>query len=234
MRKNKMLAVIAIAMAVMMAATGCGSKDNGKSSQDNPTEVSAAETKAAGDESAGTDETALGEDESDEEDGTDETTETTASDAGDLTSGVFTSKSGKYQITPPEGWTIEDDGDESSVAFTSPNGNDLLEVVYVEGDDADGAREVYPNTMEEYKEFVSRGEDMEFVRYNVENGSDGSQTFRYAIRYKTNQDGVSYYAISGSYNAATKKYISAAGTIESPDSAVEGQIEAALDTLKLK
>ncbi|MDR7811402.1 hypothetical protein [Lacrimispora sp.] len=230
MRKNKMLAVIAIAMAVMMAATGCGSKDNGKSSQDNPTEVSAAETKVAG-----TDETTLGEDESDsEEDGTDETTETTASDAGNLTSGVFTSKSGKYQITPPEGWTIEDDGDESSVAFTSPNGNDLLEVVYVEGDDADGAREVYPATMEEYKEFVSRGEDMEFVRYNVENGSDGSQTFRYAIRYKTNQDGVRYYAISGSYNAATKKYISAAGTIESPDTAVESQIEAALDTLKLK
>ncbi|SET93004.1 hypothetical protein [Lacrimispora sphenoides] len=230
MRKNKMLAVIAIAMAVMMAATGCGSKDNGKSSQDNPTEVSAAETKVAG-----TDETTLGEDESDsEEDGTDETTETTASDAGDLTSGVFTSKSGKYQITPPQGWTIEDDGDESSVAFTSPNGNDLLEVVYVEGEDADGAREVYPATMEEYKEFVSRGEDMEFVRYNVENGSDGSQTFRYAIRYKTNQDGVRYYAISGSYNAATKKYISAAGTIESPDTAVEGQIEAALDTLKLK
>lgn len=230
MRKNKMLAVIAIAMAVMMAATGCGSKDNGKSSQDNPTEVSAAETKVAG-----TDETTLGEDESDsEEDGTDETTETTASDAGNLTSGVFTSKSGKYQITPPEGWTIEDDGDESSVAFTSPNGNDLLEVVYVEGDDAEGAREVYPATMEEYKEFVSRGEDMEFVRYNVENGSDGSQTFRYAIRYKTNQDGVRYYAISGSYNAATKKYISAAGTIESPDTAVEGQIEAALDTLKLK
>jgi len=230
MRKNKMLAVIAIAMAVMMAATGCGSKDNGKTSQDNPTEVSAAETKVAG-----TDETTLGEDESDsEEDGTDGTAETTASDAGVLTSGVFTSKSGKYQITPPEGWTIEDDGDESSVAFTSPNGNDLLEVVYVEGDDADGAREVYPATMEEYKEFVSRGEDMEFVRYNVENGSDGSQTFRYAIRYKTNQDGVRYYAISGSYNAATKKYISAAGTIESPDSAVEGQIEAALDTLKLK
>ncbi|PJJ26588.1 hypothetical protein [Lacrimispora celerecrescens] len=230
MRKNKMLAVIAIAMAVMMAATGCGSKDNGKSTQDNPTEVSAAETKVAG-----TDETTLGEDESDsEEDGTDETTETTASDAGNLSSGVFTSKSGKYQITPPEGWTIEDDGDESSVAFTSSNGNDLLEVVYVEGDDADGAREVYPATMEEYKEFVSRGEDMEFVRYNVENGSDGSQTFRYAIRYKTNEDGVRYYAISGSYNAATKKYISAAGTVESPDSAVEGQIEAALDTLKLK
>ncbi len=222
MRKNKMLAVIAIAMAVMMAATGCGSKDNGKSSQDNPTEVSAAETNVTGDESKGTDETTLGEDETDgEEDGSTETTETTASDAGNLSSGVFTSKSGKYQITPPQGWTIEDDGDESSVAFTSPNGTD-------------GAREIYPDTMEEYKEFVSRGEDMEFVRYNVENGSDGSQTFRYAIRYKTAQDGVRYYAISGSYNAATKKYISAAGTVESPDSAVEGQIEAALDTLKLK
>jgi len=232
MRKNKMLAVIAIAMAVMMAATACGSKDNGKSSQDNPTEVSAAETKVTGDKSAGTDETTLGEDESDsEEDGT---AETTASDAGSLSSGVFTSKSGKYQITPPGGWTIEDDGDESTVAFASPNGSDMLEVIYVEGDEADGAREIYPDTMEEYKEFVIRGEDMEFVRYNVENGKDGSQTFRYAIRYKTPQDGARYYAISGSYNAATKKYISAAGTVESPDSAVEGQIEAALDTLKLK
>ena len=75
---------------------------------------------------------------------------------------------------------------------------------------------------------------MELVRYNVENGSDGSQTFSYAIRYKNPQDGVRYYAISGTYNAAAKKYISAAGTVESPDSAVEGQIEAALDTLKLK
>ena len=75
---------------------------------------------------------------------------------------------------------------------------------------------------------------MEFVRYDVKNGSDGSQTFRYALRYKTPQDGVRYYAISGSYNAATKTYISAAGTIGSTDSGVEGQIEAALDSLKLK
>ena len=28
---------------------------------------------------------------------------------------------------PPQGWTIEEDGDESAVAFSSPNGSDLLE-----------------------------------------------------------------------------------------------------------
>lgn len=238
MRKNKLLAVMAIAMAVMMAATACGSKDNTKSGtkQESSTEASAAETtgtntedtKSAGD-AGGSEETSEGEGEE-----TTDPAQQTASEAGSLVSGVFTSVSGKYQITPPQGWTIVEDGDESAVAFTSPNGSDMLEVTYVEGEDADSAREVYPDTMEEYKELISRGEDMEFVRYNVENGSDGSQTFRYAIRYKTPQDGVRYYAISGSYNAAAKKYISAAGSIVSPDSAVEGQIEAALDTLKLK
>lgn len=234
MRKNNMLAVIAIAMAVMMAATACGSKDNTKSTkQDVSTEAGAAETTTGNaDETKSSEETTVGEEDSDSEEDT--AAQKAASDAGSLSSGVFTSKSGKYQITPPQGWTIEEDGDESSVAFTSPNGNDMLEVTYAEGEDADGAREVYPDTMEEYKELISRGEDMEFVRYNVENSSDGSQTFRYAIRYKNAEDGVRYYAISGSYNAATKKYISAAGTVESPDSAVEGQIEAALDTLKLK
>lgn len=228
MRKNNMLAVIAIAMAVMMGATACGAKDNTKSTkQDVSTEAGAAETTTGtADETKSSEETTVSEE--------DTAAQKAASDAGSLSSGVFTSKSGKYQITPPQGWTIEEDGDEGAVAFTSPSGSDMLEVTYVEGEDADGAREVYPDTMEEYKELISRGEDMEFVRYNVENGSDGSQTFRYAIRYKNAQDGVRYYAISGSYDAAAKKYISAAGTVESPDSAVEGQIEAALDTLKLK
>lgn len=236
MRKNKMLAIIAIAMAVMMAATACGSKDNSKSSQDVSTEAGTAETtKGTADETNSSEDAAGSEEDSENEaDAGTEAAQKAASDAGSLSSGVFTSKSGKYQITPPQGWTIEDDGDESAVAFTSPNGSDMLEVTYAEGEDADGAREIYPDTMEEYKELISRGEDMEFVRYNVENGSDGSQTFRYAIRYKDPQDGVRYYAISGSYDAAAKKYISAAGTVESPDTAVEGQIEAALDTLKLK
>ncbi|ADL05935.1 hypothetical protein [Lacrimispora saccharolytica] len=235
MRKNKMLAVIAIAMAVMMAATACGSKDNQSTKPDVSTEAGTAETtKGTTDETKSSGETTVSEEDSEGGETATEDAKKAASDAGSISSGVFTSKSGKYQITPPQGWTIEEDGDESAVAFSSPNGSDLLEVTYVEGDEADSAREVYPNTMEEYKELVSRGEDMEFVRYNVENGSDGSQTFSYAIRYKNPQDGVRYYAISGTYNAAAKKYISAAGTVESPDSAVEGQIEAALDTLKLK
>ena len=178
-------------------------------------------------------ETSEGEDTSEEEE-TKETQPITANDAGDIKEGLFTSKSGKYQIMPPKGWSLDEDGDESVVAISSPNGEDYLEVTYVQGDDADGAREVYPATMDEYKKLISRGEDMEFVRYDVKNGSDGSQTFRYALRYKTPQDGVRYYAISGSYNAATKTYIRAAGTIGSTDSGVEGQIEAALDSLKLK
>lgn len=230
MRKNNMLAVIVIAMTVMMAATACGSKDNTKSSkQETSTEAStAATTKATADETKSTEETTGSEDEATQ------AAQKAASDAGSLSSGVFTSKSGKYQITPPQGWILDEDGDESSVAFTSPNGNDMLEVTYVEGDEADGAREVYPNTKEEYKKLISRGEDMDFVRYEVENGKNGSQTFRYAIRYKNPEDGVRYYAISGSYDAAKKKYISAAGTVQSSDSAVESQIEAALDSLKLK
>lgn len=75
---------------------------------------------------------------------------------------------------------------------------------------------------------------MEFVRYEVKNGANGSQTFRYAIRYTNPKDGIRYYTISGSYDAAAKKYISAAGSIESEDNAVVDQVEAALDTLKLK
>ncbi len=227
MRKSKMLAVIVIAMAVMMSAAACGSKDNTKSSKDVSTEAGNAET-------TGT-KAALGREEVSKSDEAEtEAAQKAASDAGSISSGVFTSKSGKYQITPPQGWTIEEDGDEGAVAFSSPNGSDMLEVTYVEGEDADGAREVYPDTMEEYKELVSRGEDMEFVRYSVENGKDGSQTFRYAIRYKAAEDGVRYYAVAGSYDAAAKKYISAAGTVESADTGAEGQIEAALDTLKLK
>lgn len=235
MRKNKLLAVAAVAMAVMMAASACGSKDKSgtETTQESSAEAGATEAgaKAAETSESGTDE----EDTEDtEEEESTEAVQNTSSDAGNITSGVFTSVSGKYQITPPEGWSVDQDGDESLVAFTSPNGNDMLEVSYVEGDDADGAREVYPKTQEEYKKLISRGEDMEFVRYDVKDGSDGSQTFRYAIRYKNPEDGVHYFAISGSYDAAAKKYISATGTLMTDDSSAESQIEAALDSLKLQ
>ncbi len=236
MRKNNTLAAIIIAMSVMMAATACGAKDNTKptdSKQETSAEMSAAETAEGKTES--TESTKAGEESiAEEETEASEAAEKPVSEAGSLSSGVFQSATGKYQITLPEGWIMDEDGDESVAAFTSPNGNDMLEVTYVEGDDADGAREVYPDTEEEYKKLISRGEDMEFVRYDVENGSDGSQTFRYAIRYKNPDEGIRYYAVSGSYNAAAKKYICAAGTIESEDSKAEGQIEAALDSLKLK
>lgn len=237
MRKNKILAGILIAMTVMITATACG-KNNTKAESTQETkqqaEASTEATTAVNAEVASSEqETSEGVDASEEEE-TKETQPLTANDAGDIKEGLFTSKSGKYQILPPKGWSLDEDGDESVVAISSPNGQDYLEVTYVQGDDADGAREVYPDTMDEYKKLISRGEDMEFVRYDVKNGSDGSQTFRYALRYKAPQDGVRYYAISGSYNAATKTYISAAGTIGSTDSGVEEQIEAALDSLKLK
>ncbi len=235
MRKNKIFAGILIAMAVMMTATACG-KNNTKADtkQETQAEAGSEETTAVNAEVTGSDqETTEGEETSEEEE-TKETQPITANDAGDIKEGLFTSKSGKYEIMPPKGWSLDEDGDESVVAFSSPNGEDYLEVTYVQGDDADGAREVYPATMDEYKKLISRGEDMEFVRYDVKNSSDGSQTFRYALRYKTPQDGVRYYTISGSYNAAAKTYISAAGTIGSTDSGVEEQIEAALDSLKLK
>lgn len=238
MRKKKMLAVIVVAMSVMMAATACGSKDSTKAETKQETTEKTSATDAASGKVEGTKESVESEDSEeasdDEEETTAETEQNTSGASGNIDSGVFTSASGKYQITPPSGWSVDQDGDESVAAFTSPDGNDILEVTYVEGDDANDAREVYPETMEEYKDLIDRGEDMEFVRYDVQNGSDGSQTFRYAIRYNDPSDGVYYYAIAGSYNAATKTYLSASGTVESSDSAVENQIEAALDTLKLK
>jgi hypothetical protein len=236
MRRKNLLAVIAVAMTVMMAATACGSKDNTKQQEfSKEVAASAATNESKAEETNASD--ASSDSEDTEEAESEETTayvQRTAADSGSINAGVFTSKSGKYQITPPAGWSVDEEGDESVAAFTSPSGNDILEVTYVEGEDADGAREVYPNTMEEYKKLVSRGDDMEFVRYEVKNGDNGSQTFRYAIRYTTPQDGVRYFAISGSYDAAAKKYISAAGTVESEDKAVIDQIEASLDTLKLK
>ncbi|WP_124065601.1 hypothetical protein [Clostridium sp. E02] len=233
MRKNKLLTGIVIAMAVMAATTACGSKDNKKTdtTKDTDTKVSMAETTVADTETSESDEA---DNESDEANESSQSEQKTSSDAGKIASGVFTSVSGKYEITPPAGWTLDNDGDESVVAFTSPDGNDVLEVTYAAGEEADGAREEYPDTKEEYKKLINRGEDMEFVRYNVKNGADGSQTFRYAIRYKTPDDGVRYFAISGSYDATAKTYLSATGTIESSDTGVEDQIEAALDTLKLK
>lgn len=236
MKKNNMLAVLTIAMAVSIAATACGSKDNTKTTKAEQEISAEAGTTAKGteaDKTAKETEENQASSEGTEAETSEEAVETTVA-VGDLAAGVFTPKSGKYQITLPNGWTVDDDSDESIIAFTSPNGNDLLEVTYVEGDDANDEREVYPDTKEEYEDLVSRGEDMEFVRYDVKNGSNGSQTFRYAIRYKNAEEGTRYYAVSGSYDAAAKKYILASGTIESEGSEVEGQIEAALDSLKLK
>lgn len=240
MRKNKIFAGIVIAMAVMMAATACG-KNNTKADTKQETQTETGTTEAAQETTAvnaevtnSSDQETSEEEDTSEEEATEATQPITANDAGNIKEGSFIPKSGKYEITPPKGWSLDEDADENLVTINSPNGDDYLEITYVQGDDADGAREDYPATMDEYKKLVSRGEDMEFVRYDVKDSSDGSQTFRYAIRYKTPEDGVRYYAISGSYNAATKTYISAAGTVGSTENGVEAQIEAALDSLKLK
>lgn len=236
MRRKNLLAVIALAMTVMVAATACGSKNNTKqqeSTKEAAATVTSSETKEEGSKES---DAASGSEDTNEAE-SEETTayvQKTSADAGSITSGVFTSASGKYEITPPTGWSIDEDGDESIASFTSPSGNDIVEVTYAEGEDADGAREVYPATMEEYKKLVDRGEGMEFVRYNVENGKNGSQKFDYAIRYNSPQDGVRYFAITGSYDAATKKYLSASASVESEDKAVIDQVEASLKTLKLK
>lgn len=231
MRKNYKIAVLTMAMAVMMAATACSSKDNTETTAAETTAETRAETTKAGDTTtaqAGATEKA--EDESKKE--ADESgAEAEAPEAGSVEGGVFKSAAGAYQITPPEGWTIDGDSDESVAVFTSKEGNGFLEITYAEGEEADGAREVYPDTVEEYKDRVSRGEDMEFVRYEVKNGDNGSQIFRYGIRYTNPEDGIHYYAVSGSYDGAAKKYIMAAGTLEAEGEDLRAAVEKSLDSL---
>lgn len=228
MRKNSKIAAMTMAVVVMMAITACGSKDNTSQTQ---------ETQAESTEASETEETQEEEGEENleesEEETEGETAEPSAPQAGSIEAGLFRSASGKYQITLPEGWTIDEGSDEEVAVFFSPDQSDMLEITYVEGEDADGAREIYPESVDEYKEMVSRGQDMEFVRYEVKNGSDGSQTFRYAIRYSNPEDGVYYCTVSGSYDAAAKKYICAVGTAEAQGSEGEMLLETALGTLKL-
>lgn len=230
MRKNYKIAVLTMAAAVMMAATACGSKDSGSTTAVETTaETTTAEATTEESTEAETEESTEGEDSSEE---AGEAAETP--DVGTMDAGVFKNTSGTYEIKIPDGWNVDEGSDEGLIVFTSKDGSDFLEITYVEGDDADGAREVYPDTVEEYKQLVSRGEDMEFVRYEVKNGDNGSQTFRYAIRYSNPEDGVRYYAVSGSYDGAAKKYVCAAGTVESEGTDAETAIESALDSLSIK
>lgn len=230
MRKNYKIAVMTMALAVMMAATACGSKDNGSTTAaETAAETTTAEAASEESTEEETEETTENEESSK---AAEETAETP--DVGTMDAGVFKSTSGTYQITIPDGWAVDEGSDDELVVFASKDGSDFLEITYVEGDDADGAREVYPATVDEYKELVSRGEDIEFVRYDVKNGDNGSQTFRYAIRYSNPEDGIRYYAVSGSYDAAAKKYVCAAGTVESEGADAETLIETALDSLSIK
>ena len=231
--KRNMWIAVALAVVVILAAFAGTFKNQAKSGTEAETssETSAKErtqqasqTEDIDPDSEETEEESLEEDTESQDD----TAEKTGSEAGSIASGVFQSASGKYQIVPPQGWIIEGDSDENVVTFLSPDGRDVLEVVYAEGADADSEREIYPDTMEEYAQLIGRGEEMEFTRYQVENSGDGSQTFRYAIRY-TGQDGVRYYAVAGSYRTASRKYLRAEGTIETEGGEAESRIDAALD-----
>lgn len=224
MRKNIKIAAMTVAMAMMMAITACGSKDNTDKTQEAQTEST---------EASQAEETQEEESEEETEEETEETEEPSAPEAGSIEAGQFRSASGKYQITLPEGWVIDPDSDGEVAVFYSQDQSDMLEITYIEGGDAEEAREVYPESVEEYKGMVSREQDMEFVRYEVKNGDNGSQTFRYAVRYSNPEDGICYRAVSGSYDAASKKYICGVGTAESQSSEAEVLIETALGTLKL-
>lgn len=246
MRKNNRIITLAVAAAVMMAVTACGSKDKTETAAatEAATEATTEAAKAAATTEASSESTKAGEmteetEDTDEgedtegEDGAEE--ETTASPAGEVGSeGLFQAASGKFEIRIPDGWTIDDGGDDEYVTFFSPNGEDMLEIMNLSGNAADSAHEDYPDTAEEYKKIVSRGDNMEILSYDVKTKEDGSQTFQYSIKYNNPADDVHYLAASGSYDAAKKSYIGVTGTVMSEDEGVAKQVEEAVKSFKIK
>lgn len=237
MRKMNKLAVFALAAAVMMAMTACGSKNTAETTAA-AGETTEMETTTAPESSAKETTEETTEEETDGED-TEETEESAEKaeltpEVGSLsTDGTFTVGNGSYTITPPAGWSADGESDGEYVTFYSENGDDMLELVSVTGDEAGSLLEDYPETAEEYKNLVSRGDGMEIVSYDVESGDDGSQTFKYSARYTGAGDGIRYMAVSGAYDAASKTYISAVGTIYSEEEGVTDKVEAAVSSLKI-
>lgn len=247
MRKNKRIITLAVAAAVMMAVTACGSKDKAETTKaaEATTEAaaaSAAETTEASKESTKAEEMTEEEIEDTDEDADADTEaednaeeESTASPAGEVSSdGLFKAASGKFEIKVPEGWTIDEGGDDEYVTFFSPNGEDMLEIVNISGSSVDSVREVYPDTADEYKKIISRGDDMEILSYDVKTKDDGSQTFRFSMKYNNPKDDVHYLAASGSYDAAKQSYISVTGTVLSEEESAAKQVEEAVQSFKMK
>lgn len=120
------------------------------------------------------------------------------------------------------------------MTFLSASGDDMLEIMTISGSSADSIREIYPDTAEEYKNMVSRGDDMKILSYDVKTKDDGSQTFQYSMKYTNPNDGIHYLAESGSYDAAKQTYSCATGTVMSTDEAVSKQVEEAVKSFKIK
>lgn len=228
MRKNSRIITLAVAAAVMMAVTACGSKDKTETTASTEATTEAVTTTAAAETSLSEAESTEAEDQTEEEE-TDEAEEaaeeTTASASGEIGSdGVFQAANGKFEIKVPAGWTIDEGSDDEYVTFLSANGEDMLEIMTISGSSADSVREIYPDTAEEYKNMVSRGDGMEILSYDVNTKEDGSQTFQYSMKYTNPSDGIHYLAESGTYDAAKQTYSCATGTVMSTDEAVAKQI----------
>lgn len=233
MRKNSRIITLAVAAAVMMAVTACGSKDKAETTASTEAATEAVTTTAAVETTSSEAESTEEEDQTDEAEEAAE--ETTASAVGEIGSdGVFKAANGKFEIKVPAGWTIDEGSDDEYVTFLSANGDDMLEIMTISGSSADSNREIYPDTAEEYKNMVSRGDGMEILSYDVKTKDDGSQTFQYSMRYTNPSDGIHYLAESGAYDAAKQTYSCATGTVMSADEAVSKQIEEAVKSFKIK
>lgn len=253
MRKNRKILTLAVAAAVMMAVTACGSKDKTETTASTEavteaeTTTEAAETTAAeGSSAAGADQAAAGDAVSDEdadaegedldaEDTEAETERNTVSEAGTIgADGTFKAVNGRFEIKVPAGWSVDEGSDDEYVTFLSESGEDMLEIINVSGSSADSIREVYPDTAEEYIKMVSRDDGMEVLSYNVDTKDDGSQTFQYSMKYANPSDGIHFLAESGAYEASKEAYICVTGTVTSSDDAVRKQVEEAVKSFTIK
>lgn len=240
MRKNRMIVTLAIAAAVMMAVTACGSKKT--ASTETTTEAVTEQTDTTAEKSTeGTTTTEASSEETTEEttesaeETTEESTEETTPEAGEVKSdGSFAPSNGRYTVTPPAGWSLDEGSDENYATFLPENGDDMLELMYLTGGDSESMVELLPATAEEYKQYISRDGNLDIVKYDVKVKDDGSQTFSYAVRYNDPSDGVYYLAVSGIYDAAKKEYIAATGTVMSEGEDIIKAVQAAVDSFQIK
>ena len=243
MRKTKILVPLALAASVMMAVTACGSKNTKETTAPTEAATEAEATVAPTTAESGADISSEENKEEKEAESEDEAdvTEEEITEAAELSAkagsigedGIFTAANGMYTITPPEGWVADGESDGEYVTFYAENDEDMLELVSITGEDAAFMLEEYPETAEEYKQLVSRGGGMDILSYDVKTAEDGSQTFRYSIRYPDAGDDVHYMAVSGAYNAEAETYVCATGSILSNDEGAADKVEAAVNSFKI-